>query len=178
VVCVFVAVASLILAGAGIDMAGAAGSHASSGSPRGVLARFEGLWIDLGKGWGEARACSIMPGRPVECFRTEAEMDQWEATVRISASPLALCSTPLKLHDGTNQGGSVASVNTRSSWVNLSGYSFDNKTSSYTVGACAVELAAQADGNGNHYPECLSAGCVEDTMLAGWDNVISSVKLS
>src|SRR5262249_41478099 len=137
VVCVFVAVASLTLAGSWVVTASAAGSNGSSGTTQGILARFEGRWIDLGTGWGPARAWSIMPGRPVQCFRTEGQMARWEAFVRASSSPLATCSTPLKLHDGTNQGGALASVNTRGAWVNLSSLSFDNKTSSYTVGACA-----------------------------------------
>jgi hypothetical protein len=178
VACVFVAVASLILVGSGIVTAGAAGSSGAFGAHRGVLARFEGRWIDLGKGWGEARACSIMPGRPAQCFRSEREMERWESAVRPTSSPLLTCSTPLKLHDGTSQGGTLATVSTRGIWINLSTLSFDNKTSSYTVGACAVELAAQGNGTGNHYPECLFPGCVEDTMLPGWDNVLSSVKLS
>jgi hypothetical protein len=92
-------------------------------------------------------------------------------------APNANCSTPLKLHDGSGQMGTTVSVSVRGIWVNLSDIGFDNRTSSYTVGACAVDLAAQANGNGNHYPRCLNAGCVENTMLAGWDNVISSVYL-
>jgi hypothetical protein len=92
-------------------------------------------------------------------------------------APNANCSTPLKLRDGAGQTGTTVSVSVRGLWVNLSSVLFDNRTSSYTVGACSVELAAQANGSGNHYPRCLSAGCVENTMLAGWDNVISSVYL-
>jgi hypothetical protein len=91
--------------------------------------------------------------------------------------PTANCSTALKLRDGTNQTGTTVSVSARGLWVNLSDVGFDNRTSSYTVGACAVELAAQANGSGNHYTRCLSAGCVENTMLPGWDNVVSSVYL-
>ena len=92
-------------------------------------------------------------------------------------APNANCSTPLKLRDGPGQTGTTVSISSRGVWVNLSDVLFDNRTSSYTVGACAVELAAQANGSGNHYPRCLNAGCVENTMLAGWDNVISSVYL-
>jgi hypothetical protein len=92
-------------------------------------------------------------------------------------APNANCSTPLKLRDGPNQSGTTVSVSVRGLWVNLSDVGFNNRTSSYTVGACAVELAAQANGGGNHYTRCLYAGCVENTMLPGWDNVISSVYL-
>jgi hypothetical protein len=94
-----------------------------------------------------------------------------------AAAPNATCSTPLKLHNGTWQTGTTVSVSTRGVWINLSDVLFDNRTSSYTVGACAVDLAAQSSGSGNHYTRCLNSGFVENTMLAGWDNVISSVYL-
>jgi hypothetical protein len=62
-------------------------------------------------------------------------------------------------------------------WINLADFGFNNMTSSYTVGACAVILAAGTNGSGSLYPECLNAGCVEDVMLSGWNNVLSSVYL-
>jgi hypothetical protein len=92
-------------------------------------------------------------------------------------SPASTCSIPLKLFDGTNQGGSSVSISQRLVWVNLSAHSFDNKTSSYTVGSCAVDLASGANGGGQPYTRCLSAGCVENVMDLGWDNTISSVYL-
>lgn len=92
-------------------------------------------------------------------------------------SPEVSCSTPLRLYDGTFQTGTSASIYTRGLWINLSDLGFNNKTSSYIVGACAVELAAGANGSGALYPECLYAGCDENVMLSGWNNVISSVYL-
>jgi hypothetical protein len=92
--------------------------------------------------------------------------------------PYAACSTPLTLYKGANRTGASVPITTRGVWINLSTVSFDNKTSSYKVGACAVELAPQNNGQGNPYPECLNPGCVENTMLPGWDNTISSVFVS
>lgn len=92
-------------------------------------------------------------------------------------APALTCSTPLTLYDLANRSGSSVQVFTRGLWINLSTVSFDNKTSSFKVGACAVDLAPQTNGSGNHYPECLYAGCIENTMLPGWDNTISSVYL-
>ncbi len=92
-------------------------------------------------------------------------------------APEVSCSTPLVLHDGANQTGASVSVYTRSIWINLSTVSFDNMTSSYTVGACSVDLASGTGGGGSHYTRCLSAGCVENTMDLGWNNTISSVLL-
>jgi hypothetical protein len=91
--------------------------------------------------------------------------------------PTIDCSTPLRLRDGTNQTGTTVSIYVRGLWINLSSVGFDNRTSSFTVGACPIELAAQSNGNGNHYPSCLFAGCVENVMDPGWNNVVSSVYL-
>jgi hypothetical protein len=124
----------------------------------------------------EAPACAVVEGHPTRCFRTVAEMDRW-VTFPGRVAPTLNCSTPLKLHDGTNQLGTLVSIYARGTWVDLSSFSFDNKTSSYTVGACAIDLAAQNGGTGNHYTRCLSAGCVENTMLSGWGNVVSSAYL-
>ena len=96
---------------------------------------------------------------------------------RTPRMPGVSCSTPLKLYDGASLTGTIASVYTRGLWVNLSTLSFDNRTTSYKVGACAVELASGTNGGGSRYPECLFAGCVENVMLPGWNNTISSVYL-
>jgi hypothetical protein len=157
---------------------GASASNAATGARTRAWvghALFEGRWIDLGKGWGAARACLVYPHLPTECFRTVGELEELERSL---PTPVNLsCSTPLRLHDGTYQTGTTVSIYSRGLWINLSTLSFDNMTSSYTVGACAVELAAGSSGGGSHYTRCLSAGCVENVMAAGWDNVISSVYL-
>ena len=44
-------------------------------APDAVIAAFDGGWIDLTKGWGEATACSS-DGASTVCFHTEAEMDR------------------------------------------------------------------------------------------------------
>ena len=89
--------------------------------------------------------------------------------------PLVSCSTPLRLYDGTYLSGTSVSIYTRGAWINLSSYGFDNRTSSFQVGACSVSLAAGSGGGGLHYSECLYAGCVENVVASGWNNVISSV---
>jgi hypothetical protein len=145
-----------------------------SPAPSVGMARFEGAWVDLSKEWGAARACLVYPGRTIQCFRTEIEMQVREDALE---APNISCATPLKLRDGTYQSGTTVSIYPRGTWVNLSALGFDNRTSSYTVGACAVELAALSGGAGARYPRCLSAGCVENVMFSGWNNVVSSVYL-
>jgi hypothetical protein len=134
----------------------------------------EAALLDLPKGSLRGGACVVLEDLAPRCFSTSRLADQWVASLGV---PTLNCSTPLKLHAGTSQGGTLVSVYARGLWVNLSTFGFDNMTSSYTVGACAVELAAGAGGGGNHYTRCLSPGCVENSMLPGWDNVISSVFL-
>jgi hypothetical protein len=87
------------------------------------------------------------------------------------------CSTPLQLYDGTYEAGAHVGIAARGVWVNLNTVNFGDKTSSYVVGSCAVDLADGQNGTGSHYPYCLTAGCVENVMASGWNNVISSVYL-
>lgn len=157
-----------------------------------VGAQFEGHTIDLSKGWGEAAACLVLP-TGAECFRSIDMLTEREAATggrqglageealasvaQEVVGILAVCSTPLRLYDGTFLGAPVLSIATRGLWINLSTYGFDNRTSSYLVGACAVELAAGTNGAGGRYPRCLYAYCQESVMLSGWDNVLSSAYL-
>jgi hypothetical protein len=139
------------------------------------IARFEGRLLDLQHGWGAARACLLFPKSRTECFRTEAQEQVRER--QLAVDPAVSCSVPLRLYDTAFLGGTVVSVFTRGLWINLSAVSFDNRTTSFKVGACAIELASGPGGGGNFYPRCLSPGCVENTMLSGWNNTISSVFL-
>ena len=107
----------------------------------------------------------------VRTRRAESQM----AAQTAPATALTSCSTPLRLYDGTYLSGTTVSIYTRGAWINLSSYGFDNRTSSFSVGACSVSLAAGSGGGGSHYSECLYAGCVENVMATGWNNVISSV---
>lgn len=152
----------------------AAGQAAGSvGTGNASLARFEGGWIDLRKGWGEARACLVPSDGPIECFRTAFEISQREAIL----TPGVNCSNPLRLYDGLSRTGQMVSVSARGVWVNLSTLNFDNKTSSYSVGACAAEMASGPGGGGSLYSGCLSPGCIVNSMGSGWNNVVSSVYL-
>jgi len=138
------------------------------------LARFEGRWIDLSRGWQGARQCLVYPGRATECFRSAEALSR-----RVSGlgTPDISCSSPLVLHDGTYQTGPLVAVYARGLWIDMSTVGFNNMTSSYKVGACSVELANGAGGGGSHYSRCLYAGCVENVMAAGWNDAVSSVYL-
>lgn len=155
-------------------------SATPASDPPSVTATFEGEQLDLSHGWGDAQAC-LVSDDGVECFRTIAEFEAREqllaTSVRVggSSAASAICTTPLRLYDGIYRTGAVLSVATRGLWLNLYLYGFDNRTSSYKVGSCNVELASSTNGGGSLYPRCLTAYCLENVMESGWSNVLSSV---
>ncbi len=96
---------------------------------------------------------------------------------RGGVAPASTCSTALRLYDGASLTGSSVPISERFVWINLSTLGFDNRTSSFKVGACGIDMASAANGGGAWYETCLTPGCEEDTMDPGWNNVISSVYL-
>lgn len=145
-----------------------------STSKAGVVATFEGTTFDMSKGWGAANACNVTD-TGVVCFRTEAAMER-AITETPPTGRAANCSTSLRLYDGTSHTGAVISLSTRSSVVSLSAYGFDNRTSSYRVGACSTSLY---NGIGtSQYGGNTSANASATSMASGWNNVISSVVIS
>lgn len=154
-------------------------AHASSDPDGGVIALFDGRWIELSEGWGEARACTS-DGVTTICYRSEAEMDQALDTPALlySVALFASCSSSLRLYRSTSYGGAVLQLTTRYTFINLSGYGFDNDTSSYRVGACAAYFYDGANGSGTVYPGPTGANASAASMLAGWDNRVSSVYIT
>lgn len=156
---------------------------ASARPSPGATASFEGRTINLADGWGEAVACTT-DGQSTTCFRSEADMDAYLVSTAAPESPagdesvLAACSTSLRLYDGTNYATPVLSLSSRGVWTNLSSYGFDNRTSSYRVGACAAYFAENASGGGTWYPGNTAAGAQAASMLSGWDNRVSSTYLT
>ena len=144
-------------------------------------ASFEGRTIDLSNGWGEAAACAT-DGATTRCFRSEADMDRFlavDAPAQLKTSEGATsfsgCSTALRLYDGSGFAGSVLNVSISGVWVNLSTYGFDNRTSSYRVGACSSYFAENASGGGAWYPGNTAAWAQASSMTAGWNDRVSSV---
>lgn len=167
--------ATLVLAGStlGSGPAALATETPTPASP-GVVASFEGATFDMSKGWGDASACHVTD-TTVICYRSEAAMDR--AVGESSASSRsANCSTSLRLYDGTSYTGAVISLSTRQSVLSLSAYGFDNRTSSYRVGACSANLY---NGLGtSQYPGNTSVNASATSMASGWNNVISSVTIA
>ena len=141
------------------------------------LADFEGSLIDLGKDWGEAKAC-WSDGRTTECFRTESQMDS-QINQRFTLKAAAVtCATSVKLYSNTSYGGSVLSLVTRTVPINLSAYGFDNLTSSYVIGSCNALFYDYANNVSPTYPGSTTANSSASSMSTGWDNRVSSMYIS
>ncbi len=151
-------------------------SAADSG---GVLATFEGTTINLHDGWGVAQACTS-DGNVTTCYRSEAAMDRATSVAArsISITPLASCASSLRLYRSTSYGGAVLQLTTRGSHINLSGYGFDNDTSSYKIGACSAGFYDGSSGGAPTYPGSTGANASATSMVSGWDNRVSSVYIA
>jgi hypothetical protein len=151
-------------------------SAADSG---GVLATFEGTTINLRDGWGAAQACTS-DGAVTTCYRSEAAMDRAASAAArsIEITTFAACSSSLRLYRSTSYGGAVLQLTTRGSYINLSGYGFDNDTSSYKVGACSAGFYDGSTGGAPSYPGSTGANASATSMVSGWDNRVSSVYIA
>lgn len=166
-------IVSIVLALTTATTMSAGPSDAAGAPPPGdpQQALFEGRHIDLAQGWNEARACAQLPS-VTHCFRTVADM---ERELSDDFAVLA-CSSPLRLYDGTSFGGVVLTLTTTGTLLNLSTFGFDNRTSSYRVGACNARFF-DTPGGSTQYPGTTTAGASAASMLSGWNNRLSSVRI-
>ncbi len=174
------ALAATTAAIAGLALAQPAEARDDSSGTDPVIATFERERFDMSQGWGteetrpEIQACHIEVAGEADCFRSEAELNSFLGESRSSRS--ASCSSSLRLYDGLNKTGAVASFTARGQIISLSGYGFNNRTSSYRVGACSSTLY---NGIGSSaYPGSTSAYASANSMLSGWNNTISSIRIS
>lgn len=143
----------------------------------GVIVAFEGTYINLADGWGEATACRS-DDEGTRCYRTQQEMfDVEQLFANSGAVANAYCSGDLVLYRDANYGGNSLSLSYRSTVIPLGGYGFDNVTSSFKVGPCSSRFYDTASGTGP-YPGDTSANSSSATMVSGWDNRISAVRIS
>jgi hypothetical protein len=151
---------------------GATPTHAATG---GTLAIFEGRTIDLSQGWGRAHACQIAP-EGATCYRSESEMNLHNASFPATVTTAtASCASSLRLYDGPSYTGTVVQLTTRGALISLPTLGFDNKTSSYKVGACAATMYS---GTGmGLYSGNTGAFAQSPSMASGWDNAVSSVSI-
>lgn len=139
-------------------------------------ATFEGQTFNMADGWGtesarpEIQVCHVT-SVDANCYRSEREMN--DAIGSSPAQRSARCSSSLRLYDGANKTGAVLSLATRGTVLSLSTYGFNNRTTSYSVGACSSRLYSGI-GIGT-YGGNTSAYASANSMQTGWNNVVSSV---
>jgi hypothetical protein len=156
------------------------------------LATFEGRTIDLTQGWQGAQACLAWESRGIlECFATEAELEQAESQLAGGgAGPVqgaaglsaggtiqpntTSCSSPLNLYSQSNYGGLHLALYDEGYWQELSYYGWAFLTRSFSGGACAFHLANGTWGSGYWYPGYTGPyGSAAD--MGSWDNTVQSV---
>ena len=175
----------------------------SRGNPS--LALYRGRMIDLRVSWEGADACAsdgritrcfdseremdaYLAGHDVRGnlldggaeLTTEVDGDLASAIVApiddVGGSLMAaLCGSTLRLWSDPGFAGSLLQLSTRYTIANLSAYGFSNIVSSYKVGACNSVFYDGSNGSGSTFPGGTWAGAQGSSMLAGWDNRISSV---
>ena len=90
-------------------------------------------------------------------------------------APMALtCASSLRLYEHGAFGGRILYLASRGQWFNLRSFSFDNRTSSFAVGACSSYLADGTSGGGSWYPGS-SAYVSVPVMPNSWNDRISSI---
>jgi hypothetical protein len=151
------------------------GAAAHTGSDS--RATFEGHSIDLRRGWGEATACASI-GATTTCFRTEAAMRKWLAQTPPISAMSSSCFWSLTLYEHAGYGGAVLYLAAQYVWIDLSSRGFNDKTSSYYIGACDSIFAEHADGGGSWYPGNTTAWASSPGMAPGWNDRISSVAIN
>ncbi len=154
-------------------------------------AAYDGGEIELADGgWDGARACAVID-ETSQCFASEAEMNDWLATEASASNPgsglsalgsgrfeapsayALTCASSLRLYEHGGFGGRVLYLSSRGLWFNLRDFSFDNKTSSFKVGACTGYLAEYSSGGGGWYPGSGAYASVP-VMYSSWNDRISS----
>ena len=191
------AVATTVFA---VAASAASAANPESAGSASTVAVFEGRPLDLAAGWQDAQACLVWPEMldVVECFSSEMQLKarivelggtlpRQQTTATIPATPGtggsarsgSACSSFVRLYDGAFYTGTSLWLSTRSTWLNLSTFGFDQRTSSFKIGACSAYFADYTNGGGAWYPTGnTQAYDVAAWMASGWDNDVSSVFIS
>lgn len=153
---------------------GTVGEVARGGSDGDSSASYDGRQIDLKRSW---------EGAGLEAFVAKLTSSASALTLSpTSGSQSAAgssCSSYVKLYDGTSYTGSSLWLSTRWSWINLSTYGFNQRASSFKIGACSAHFADYSNGGGAWYPTwATQAYDVASTMASGWNNDVSSVYIT
>lgn len=194
---VFVVALSLVALSAGpayADRGAGQNDEGREATTEGAIATFEGATLDLAESWGDAAACMVWPEatETIECFSSEAELDAriagLESQLGVASTAATAkggptqslmgtnCSSYLKLYDGTWYTGTILYLRSKYQWHNLVNYGFNQRASSFKVGACSTYFADYSNGGGAWYPTYATQAYDQSaTMITGWNNDVSSV---
>jgi hypothetical protein len=178
----FCAVAILPVHGA------AASSAAEPTPPDPSIATYGGQTLNLSESWGTAKAC-LSTDTETTCFASERELDKYVASKGLltttgkasgmssgMAALTSYCASSVKLYASASYTGQLFEVIDRQTVIDLGAYGFGNVTSSYRIGACAAYFW-DGVGGGAVYPGNTNVGVWSPSMVAGWDNRVSSLVL-
>ena len=142
-------------------------------------------------GGREVAAACIELGDLTECFDSEADLlaahpdllagesgrggDGDAGGGAANRAAASSCSSSVRLYNTSSFGGAVLFLTTRGTIHNLADYGFDNSTSSYRVGGCPAVFFSLANFGGAAYPGFTGVWAQYASMIAGWNNVVSSV---
>lgn len=132
-------------------------------------ATFGALDIPAAAAHGLGLACNEVASE-ITCYLTQDEADAALAGDVVIA---AGCTPGMQLYNGTSFTGASLTITTQSTWFNLSGFGFDNITSSWKAGCVAGRLASGAGGGGTL--NILAAGGAASS-LGAFNNTASSAK--
>lgn len=135
------------------------------------------LAVSMGLGCnliGAELTCYGTQSEALEAGSTSVESDSLNATTANgTVTAAATCSPPMSLYDGTSFTGSNLNIYTQSLWINLSGYAFDNRTSSWTTGCAGGYLANGTGGGGTRIG---MPAYNQQSSLGSFNNLASSAK--
>ena len=122
----------------------------------------------------ETTACNVTRNGTT-CYPTEREMDVAIAASvsRGPAFPAGTCAVGVRLYDGTSFTGSVVNITITGSDVALSTLGFASRTSSYKIGSCSTTFKKGS----SVYPGTTAPNVSSTSMLSGWDNAITIVRM-
>ncbi len=134
-----------------------------------ATAQYGSLEVPMNLAVAMGLSCNLTPAG-TSCYKTEAEaLDALAAPGGMVAA--AGCTPAMTLYDGASFTGASVNITQQSVWVNLSAFSFSNRTSSWRTGCVGGYLA---DGTGGAGTRIGLPANSSDGSLGTFSNLASS----
>jgi hypothetical protein len=102
-------------------------------------------------------------------------MNEWLTSRQSIQMFSGTCSSSVVLYENNDYQGAVLYLSYEGEWLNLTEVGFNDRTSSYFIGACDSLFAEHINGGGSWYPGATYAWAYAPSMVWGWNDRISSV---